>query len=246
MNARPTELWDRGTDCGNVTGCGGQGGGREAGESRRRQAERLGPAATGRMLPQPGEAEARQPGDADRAEAGLGHRTRRGTPRRPPRGSGGRRRWNSAESAPRPLGGTCGSRRPPGRAGSSRVRWSRGAGRAQRRRRRCRSPARPPASQVNSGAPLTSVNIIPPRGSEVLPNLAAWQQPSQQRKRPGSPPTAATAASVPSRAAAGLGSAGFPPDGPLATDAPPSWKSDVRVSPRRALLLAGAPGAGVL
>lgn len=75
VNARPTELWDRGTDCGNVTGCGGQGGGREAGESRRRQAERLGPAATGRMLPQPGEAErVRQPGDADRAEAGLGHR----------------------------------------------------------------------------------------------------------------------------------------------------------------------------
>lgn len=74
VNARPTELWDRGTDCGNMTGCGGQGGGREAGESRRRQAERLGPAATGRMLPQPGEAEARQPGDADRAEAGLGHR----------------------------------------------------------------------------------------------------------------------------------------------------------------------------
>lgn len=75
VDARPTELWDRGTDCGNATGCGGRGGGREAGESRRRQAERLGPAAPGRMLAQPGEAErARQPGDADRAEAGLGHR----------------------------------------------------------------------------------------------------------------------------------------------------------------------------
>lgn len=127
VDARPTELWDRGTDCGKVMGCGGRGGGSEAGESRRRQAERLGPAATGRMLPQPGEAEwARQPGDADRAEAGLGHRDaagghrggRLGAAGRGHReGSGGRRRWNSAESAPRPLGGTCGSRRPSRKAG---------------------------------------------------------------------------------------------------------------------------------
>lgn len=57
VDARPTELWDRGTGCGNATGCGGRGGGREAGESRRLQAERLGPAAPGRMLAQPGEAE---------------------------------------------------------------------------------------------------------------------------------------------------------------------------------------------
>ena len=57
VDARPTELWDRGTDCGNATGCGGRGGGREAGESRRRQAERSGPAAPDRMRAQPEEAE---------------------------------------------------------------------------------------------------------------------------------------------------------------------------------------------
>lgn len=78
------------------------------------------------------------------------------------KGSGGRRRWNSAESAPRPLGGTCGNpaaASPAGRA-SAPVGPSAGSGVGDGRAGAGRSPA----SQVNSGRRLPLLTSLHPGG----------------------------------------------------------------------------------
>lgn len=90
--------------------------------------QKVDPTGKGRA-PQPRDADkGRQHGrgDQDRLRA-AGRGLHEGATARA-KGSGGRRRWNSAESAPRPLGGTCGN--------PAAARPGRGSGRAQRRERR--------------------------------------------------------------------------------------------------------------
>lgn len=167
-----------------MTGYGGRGGGRAAREcgwrnlahfaeqSEERRAEgRIARAGCHGQDAAPGCRQGKGPAARGR---GQGPAAGCGGPR-PPQGSsgarapcrsGGRRRWNSAESAPRPLGGTCGipAAGRAGRAGPGGP--GRGAGRAQRpERRRGRAGAgRSPAAQVNTGRRLPPLTSLHPGG----------------------------------------------------------------------------------
>lgn len=90
--------------------------------------------------------------------------------------TGGRSRGTLLSQHSSHPGGTCGIPAAP------RAPRPAAEGRARRRERCCsRTGWRRPLPHFTGKhwppSPLTSVNIITPRGSELLPSLAAWQQP---------------------------------------------------------------------